>query len=62
MEKLEREGEEAANKGDYTKASEKYNEASKIASEIFKLGKTEMTKDVKRLTSKAREYEKLETE
>jgi hypothetical protein len=33
--------------------------SSRIASEIFKLGGTEMTKEVKRLSNKSKEYEKL---
>ena len=40
-------------------AAQKYKAASKVASEIFKLGVTDMTKEVKRLTNKANEYEKL---
>jgi hypothetical protein len=49
----------AVKKKNYSEAAEKYKGASKIASEIFKLGVTEMTKEVKRLTNKANEYEKL---
>ena len=40
-------------------AAAKYKYASKMASEIFKLGDTSMTKEVKRLTNKSNEYEKL---
>ena len=43
----------------YGEAAVKYKAASKIASEIFKLGDPSMTSEVKRLTNKAREYEKL---
>jgi len=43
----------------YAEAAIKYKEASKMASEIFKLGSTTMTKEVKRLTNKANEFEKL---
>ncbi|NHJ25668.1 MAG: hypothetical protein EAX89_13875, partial [Candidatus Lokiarchaeota archaeon] len=49
----------AVKKKNYAEAAETYKKASKIASEIFKLGATEMTKEVKRLTNKANEYEKL---
>ncbi|MFW9950982.1 MAG: hypothetical protein ACFFKA_12765, partial [Candidatus Thorarchaeota archaeon] len=49
----------AVKKKNYQEAATSYKEASKIASEIFKLGSTEMTKEVKRLTNKANEYEKL---
>jgi hypothetical protein len=43
----------------YGEAAAKYKAASKIASEIFKLGDPSMTKEVKRLTNKSNEYEKL---
>ena len=43
----------------YSEAAANYKSASKIASEIFKLGDPSMTKEVKRLTNKANEYEKL---
>ncbi|MGB5911433.1 MAG: hypothetical protein WBH31_09590, partial [Promethearchaeia archaeon] len=49
----------AVKKKNYFEAAQKYKHASKIASEIFKLGVTDMTKEVKRLTNKANEYEKL---
>jgi len=43
----------------YVEAADKYKAASKIASEIFKLGDPSMTKEVKRLTNKANEFEKF---
>ena len=56
---LEKEAKDAVKNKNYAEATAKYNYASKIASEIFKLGATDMTKEVKRLTKKANEYEKL---
>ncbi|MFW9952010.1 MAG: hypothetical protein ACFFKA_17970, partial [Candidatus Thorarchaeota archaeon] len=56
---IEQKAKEAAKKKNYQDAANSYKVASKIASEIFKLGATEMTKEVKRLTNKANEYEKL---
>ncbi|MBY9019383.1 MAG: hypothetical protein KGD66_11190, partial [Candidatus Lokiarchaeota archaeon] len=55
----ELEAKEALKKKDYAKSAMKFKEASKIASEIFKLGVTDMTKEVKRLTNKANELDKL---
>ncbi|KKN50940.1 hypothetical protein LCGC14_0627580, partial [marine sediment metagenome] len=43
----------------YEGAAQKYKASSKMASEIFKLGVDDMTKEVKRLTNKFRECEKL---
>jgi len=57
--KLENEAKEAVKRKNYAEASAKYKYASKIASEIFKLGASDMTKEVKRLTNKANEYEKF---
>jgi len=54
----ELEAKEALKKQDYAKSAMKYKAASKIASEIFKLGVTDMTKEVKRLTNKANELDK----
>ncbi|MFX1457361.1 MAG: hypothetical protein ACFFDB_18500, partial [Promethearchaeota archaeon] len=56
---LEKEAKLAAKKEKYNEASQKYKISSKIASEIFKLGVTDMTKEVKRLSNKSKEYEKL---
>jgi hypothetical protein len=56
---LESEAKVAAKAGDYNEATQKYSLAARAASEIFKLGITEMTKEVKRLTNKSKEYEKL---
>ena len=56
---FENEANLAKNKYDYQTAAEKYNKASKVATEIFKLGVTEMTKEVKRLTMKSKQLEKL---
>ncbi|MFX1402620.1 MAG: hypothetical protein ACFE8V_15395, partial [Promethearchaeota archaeon] len=56
---LESEAKLSIKKKNYLEAAQKYKYASKIASEIFKLGVTNMTKEVKRLTNKANEYEKL---
>jgi len=55
----EKEAKELVKQKNYAGASAKFKEASKHASEIFKLGVTEMMKEVKRLTNKANEYEKL---
>jgi hypothetical protein len=57
--KLENEAKEAVKSKNNAEASAKYKYASKIASEIFKLGASDMTKEVKRLTKKANEYEKF---
>jgi len=59
MKTLEKEAKVAAKKDDYNEAAQKYKISSKIASEIFKLGVTDMTKEVKRLSNKSKEYEKL---
>jgi hypothetical protein len=59
MKKLENEAKVAAKEENYNEASQKYKISSKIASEIFKLGGTEMTKEVKRLSNKSKEYERL---
>jgi len=56
---LEHEAKSAVKENNYLEAATKYKYASKMASEIFKLGVTEMTKEVKRLTNKANEYEKI---
>ena len=42
----------------YEKAIEYYNKASKIASEIFKLGINDMEKEIKRFTKKSMDLEK----
>ncbi|MHA1979605.1 MAG: hypothetical protein ACTSXN_00695, partial [Promethearchaeota archaeon] len=55
----ELEAKDALKKKDYTEAAVFYNKASKTASEIFKLGVTDMMKEVKRLTKRANELEKL---
>ncbi|MFX0035593.1 MAG: hypothetical protein ACFE9I_08135 [Candidatus Hermodarchaeota archaeon] len=59
MKNLEKEAKLAVKKESYTEAAQKYKISSKIASEIFKLGVTDMTKEVKRLSNKSKEYEKL---
>ncbi|MFW9999516.1 MAG: hypothetical protein ACFE9Q_05050 [Candidatus Hodarchaeota archaeon] len=59
LKKLEKEAKLAAKDKNYNEAAQKYKISSKIASEIFKLGVNEMTKEVKRLTNKAKEFEKL---
>ncbi|MFX1376756.1 MAG: hypothetical protein ACFFA0_13180 [Promethearchaeota archaeon] len=59
MKTLEKEAKVAVKQEDYNEASQKYKVSSRIASEIFKLGVTEMTKEVKRLSNKSKEYEKL---
>jgi hypothetical protein len=58
MNTLEKEAKLAAKVKEYNEAAQKYNMASKIASEIFKLGE-DLTKEVKRLSNKAKELEKL---
>ncbi|MFX1468845.1 MAG: hypothetical protein ACFFB8_09285 [Promethearchaeota archaeon] len=59
MKNLEKEAKLAVKKESYNEAAQKYKISSKIASEIFKLGVTDMTKEVKRLSNKSKEYEKL---
>ena len=56
---LEKEAKFAAKGEKFNEAAQKYHMSSKIASEIFKLGGTEMTKEVKRLSNKSKEYERL---
>jgi len=56
---LEKEAKLAAKREKFNEAAQKYKISSRIASEIFKLGGTEMTKEVKRLSNKSKEYEKL---
>ncbi|MFW9972792.1 MAG: hypothetical protein ACFFDF_21580, partial [Candidatus Odinarchaeota archaeon] len=57
MKTLEKEARLAAKGKKYNEAAQKYRISSKIASEIFKLGE-DLTKEVKRLSNKAKEYEK----
>ena len=57
--KAEKSAKAAVKKKIYSEAAAHYKIASKIASEIFKLGDPKMTKEVKRLTNKANEFEKL---
>ncbi|MFX0186863.1 MAG: hypothetical protein ACFE8A_03905 [Candidatus Hodarchaeota archaeon] len=57
--RLENDAKAAVKNKDYATAAEKYNQASKAASEIFKLGITEMNAEVKKLTRKSKEFEKL---
>ncbi|MHA1883892.1 MAG: hypothetical protein ACW96S_02475, partial [Promethearchaeota archaeon] len=59
MKVLEKEAKQAAKGKRYNEAAQKYKMSSKIASEIFKLGGTDLTKEVKRLSNKSKEYEKL---
>jgi len=59
MKVFESEAKVAAKGGDYSEATQRYSLAARAASEIFKLGITEMTKEVKRLTNKSKEYERL---
>ncbi|MFW9876723.1 MAG: hypothetical protein ACFFG0_26815 [Candidatus Thorarchaeota archaeon] len=59
MKNLEQEAKLAAKDEKYNEAAQKYKMSSKIASEIFKLGGSDMTKEVKRLSNKSKEYEKL---
>ncbi len=59
MEILEKEAKVAEKAENYNEAAQKYKASSKTASEIFKLGVTDMTKEVKRLTNKSKECEKL---
>ncbi|MFX0005217.1 MAG: hypothetical protein ACFFAV_00680 [Candidatus Hermodarchaeota archaeon] len=58
MKTLEQEARLAAKEENFNEAAQKYKMSSKIASEIFKLGE-DLTKEVKRLSNKAKEYEKL---
>ena len=57
--RLENDAKAAVKNKDYSTAAEKYHQASKAASEIFKLGITEMNSEVKKLTKKSKEFEKL---
>ncbi len=59
LKKLEKGAKLAAKEEHYSEATQKFRMASRIASEIFKLGVTGMTKEVKRLSNKSKEYEKL---
>ncbi|MFX0041295.1 MAG: hypothetical protein ACFE8L_00145 [Candidatus Hodarchaeota archaeon] len=59
LKELENGAKLAAKEGRYSEAAQKFRMASRVASEIFKLGVTEMTKEVKRLSNKSKEYEKL---
>ncbi len=59
LKELEKGAKLAAKEEHYSEATQKFRMASRIASEIFKLGVTEMTKEVKRLSNKSKEYEKL---
>ena len=43
----------------YKEAAQLYRLASDMASQMFKLGRTDMTKEVKRLTNKSKECERL---
>jgi hypothetical protein len=56
---VELEAKDAMKKKDYAKSAANFKDASKIASEIFKLGVTDMMKEVKRLTNKAKEMDIL---
>jgi len=53
-----KDAEKAVKASQYIEASEKYIQAARIASEIFKLGETSMQKQVRQYENKAREYEK----
>ncbi len=59
MKKLEDDAKVAVKEEKFADAAQNYKQASEAASEIFKLGVTEMTKEVKRLSNKAKEFEKL---
>ncbi|MFO7797611.1 MAG: hypothetical protein R6W84_15820, partial [Promethearchaeia archaeon] len=56
---FEKDAQKAAKVEDFDRASKLYKRASKLASEIFKLGVNEMQDTVKDLTKKSKEYEKL---
>ncbi|TXT62570.1 MAG: hypothetical protein BAJALOKI3v1_550024 [Promethearchaeota archaeon] len=56
---LERQAQKAAKQEEYETASKYYKQASKKASEIFKLGLNEMQDYVKEYTKKSKELEKL---
>lgn len=59
LKELEKGAKLAAKEENYSEAAQRFKMASRVASEIFKLGVTEMTKEVKRLSNKSKEYEKL---
>jgi len=56
---FEKDAQKAAKAEDFDRASKLYKRASRLASEIFKLGVNEMQDTVKDLTKKSKEYEKL---
>ena len=59
MDDYEEKAKKAEKIAKYKEAARLYQLASDTASQIFKLGRTDMTKEVKRLTNKSRECEKL---
>ncbi|MFX1298331.1 MAG: hypothetical protein ACFFD2_26185, partial [Promethearchaeota archaeon] len=59
LKELEKGAKLAAKEEKYSEAAQKFKMASRVASEIFKLGGADMTKEVKRLSNKSKEYEKL---
>jgi len=59
MRSLESDGKIATKQKDYTDAAQYYQQASEIASEIFKLGVTERTKEVKFFANKSKECQRL---
>jgi len=59
MKLTEDEAKTAVKQKNYSEAAAKYKNASEMASEVFKLGVDEMTKELKRLSNKSKEYEKL---
>ena len=58
LKSIEKEAIKAEKDSLYTLAQEKYSEVAGIASDIFKLGVSEMTNEVKRLTNKSKELQK----
>ena len=59
MQDYEEQAKKAEKTAKYKDAARLYQLASDTASIIFKLGRTDMTKEVKRLTNKSRECERL---
>jgi hypothetical protein len=59
MEKFEAQAKKAEKAKIYEEAAEKYERAAQMASQIFKMGVTEMTEKVKDFTNKYNEYKRL---
>ncbi|MFX1257889.1 MAG: hypothetical protein ACFFAN_08525 [Promethearchaeota archaeon] len=56
---LEDDAKQLARKEEFSEASLKYDEALQLATMIFKLGEDGILKEVKKLSNKVKEYEKI---